>query len=199
MYYCLSFYPQLSAMLADAINAIRSRYDPTAPFYNPHITVVFPTHERVGIQPLTSHIQDVLSNWRPFQIQLGGLEKKPNHWLLLGLRDGEAEFKRLYRELHTAVLADDRDLNKYTPHIGLGLFVKEGAAHDWFNPRESDFAQEQYQEALPLAHSLPLSERILVDKFLLGALKDTVIEWTRGKRIHIPEEAQETTVGEFSL
>lgn len=199
MYYCLSFYPQLSTILAAAINAIRSRYDPTAPFYDPHITVVFPTRDRVGIQPLTSHIHDVLSKWKPFEIQLGGLELTPNYWLLLGLSDGDAEFKSLYRELYTEVLADGRDLNKYSPHIGLGLFVKEGTAHDWFNPRPSDFDQSLYQEALPLANSLPLSERIIVDKFHLVNLRDSVIEWTRGKRIHIPEDAQETIVGEFSL
>lgn len=199
MYYGLSFYPKLSSKLSDAINAIRSKYDPTSPFYKPHITVVFPTHERVGIQPLTQHIQNVLNNWNPFEIRLGGLEKKPNHWLLLGLRKGGAEFKRLYRELHTGILADDRDLNKYTPHISLGLFVKEGTAHDWFNPRESDFDHERYQHALPLANSLPLSESILVDKFSLGALSDAVIEWIRGKRIHIPEDAQETILREFSL
>jgi hypothetical protein len=199
VYYCLSFYPQLSKILADAINAIRSRYDPTAPFYAAHITVIFPTHERVGLQPLTSHIQEILSNWRPFEIQLGGLELTHNYWLLLGLREGEEEFKRLYRDLHTAVLADDRDLNKYTPHIGLGLFVRPGTRHDWFNPRPSDFDQALYQKALPLANSLTLCERIIVDKFHLVTLRDSVIEWTRGKRIHIPEDAQETIVREFPL
>jgi len=199
MYYCLSCYPQLSKTLADAIYAIRNRYDPTAPFYDPHITVIFPTHERVGLQPLSDHIQYVLGEWKPFEIQLGGLELKPNHWLLLGLKEGEAEFKRLYRQLHTEVLADDRDLDRYTPHMSLGLFVKAGTVHDWFNPLGSDFDQQRYQEALPLIKALPLSERIRVDKLFLGALKDTVIDWIRGRRVHIPEDAQEAILGEFSL
>lgn len=199
MYYCLSFYPQLSKVLADAINTIRSRYDPTAPFYDPHITVVFPTHDRIGLQPLTSHIHDVLSRWRPFEIQLGGLELRTNFWLLLGLSDGKAEFKSLYRELYTEVLDDGRDLDKYVPHIGLGLFVKKGTVHDWFNPRPSDFDKALYQEALPLLNSLPLSESIVVDKFHLATFRDSVIEWTRGKRIQIPDDAHETIVREFPL
>lgn len=199
MYYCLSFYPQLSAALADAIDAIRTRYDPTSPFYKPHIAVIFPTHDRVGIQPLTTHIQYTLSDWKPFEIQLGGIEKKPNHWLLLGLQKGEAEFRKLYRELHTGILDDGRDLDKYKPLMSLGLFIREGVAHDWFDPRESDFDQKLYQEALPTVNSLPLSENILVDKFVLGALKDTVIEWVRGKRTSIPDDAHETIMHEFYL
>ena len=134
MNYCLSTYPHMSNTLSQAINAIRSKYDPTAPFYEPHIAVVFPTHERVGLEPLVQHIQRVLSGRVRFEIQLGGLKLTSNHWLLLGLSKGEAEFKRLYRELYTGILDDNRDLDRYTAHMSLGLFVKEGAAHDWFNP-----------------------------------------------------------------
>ena len=199
MYFNLSFYPQFGTRLAEAINAIRSKYDPTSPFYEPHITVIFPTHERIGRQNLIDHIQDILDKWKPFEIQLGGLDLRPNHWLLLGLQKGKAEIKRLYKELHAGILSDGRDLSKYNPHLSLGLFIKEGTAHDWFNPRESDFDQERYQEALLLANSLPLSESVLIDKFLLGSFPDTVIEWIRGKRIHIPQDAQETIVHEFIL
>jgi len=189
----------VSAELARAIGAIRSQYDPTAPYYEPHITVIFPTHEKVGQQPLIDHIQKVLNGWKPFEIQLGGLNKMPNHWLLLGLQAGQAEFKKLYREFHTGLLDDGRDLDKYTPHLSLGLFVKDGVMHDWFNPRESDFDRERYEKALPLAESLPLSERILVDRFKLGTLSDTVIDWVRGRRMYIPDDADETVVREFIL
>jgi 2'-5' RNA ligase len=199
MYYCLSFYPNLSPQLTEAIEAIRSAYDPTSKFYKPHITVVFPTHERVGEQPLIDHVQRVLGGWRPFEIRLGGLHKQSNHWLLLGLREGEADFKRLYREIHTGILADGRDLNRYTPHLSLGLFVKQGIAHDWFNPRESDFDCKRYEEALRKVEVLPLSESVIVDKLLLGTLSDSVIEWTKGKRVHIPDDADETIVREFIL
>ncbi len=198
MYYCLSFYPQLGQESAEAIREVRDRYDPTAPYFEPHIAVVFPTHERIGKQRLIDHIQNVLSNWKPFEIQLGGLDMRPNHWLLLGLQRGQAEFKKLYKEFHTGILAG-ADPDKYTPHLSLGLFVKEGVAHNWFEPQESDRDEKRYQEALPLANSLPLSEVIVVDSFILGAIPDTVIEWTRGRLINIPDEAEETIIHEFIL
>jgi 2'-5' RNA ligase len=179
MYYCLSFYPMLSQKLSALIGEIRSAYDPTSRYYKPHVTLIFPTHDRVGEQPLIDHIQNVLGNWSQFEIRLGGLHKTPSHWLLLGLQDGEEDAKRMYRELHTGILDDGRDLSRYRPHIGLGLFVKTGVAHHWFNPRESDFDREKYQEALQLTEDLPLAEDLLVDKLLLGALSDSVIDWVR--------------------
>lgn len=199
MYYCLSFYPDLNRALAEAIEAIRDAYDPTSRFYGPHITVIFPTHERIGEQPLIKHIQNVLGGRSPFEIRLGGLHKTPNHWLMLGLKEGEAEVKRLYRALYTGILADGRDVNRFVPHLGLGLFVKEGVAHDWFKPRESDLDRERYEEALRQAEALPLFESMLVEKLMLGTISDAVIEWTRGKRTQMPENSEETAVREFRL
>lgn len=199
MYYCLSCYPQLSVTLAEAINTIRSKYDPTAPYYPPHITVIFPTHDRIGLQPLTDHIEEILSRWTPFTIRLGGFEKQPNHWLLLRLITGEAEFKELYRDIHTGILEDGSSRGKYRPHISLGLFTKKGVARDWFDPHESDFDPVLYQEAMSSVNSLPLEEDILVDKLVLGALKDTVIDWVRGRRAGIPDDAHEVILREFRL
>jgi 2'-5' RNA ligase len=199
MYYCLSFYPQLSPELTRAIDAIRSVYDPTSPYYTPHITLIFPTHHRVGQQPLISHIEQVLRGWSPFEIRLGGFQRSPNHWLFLNVYEGETEVKRLYRELHTGVLDDGRDVNKFVPHLGLGLFVKEGCIQDWFNPRESDFDKERYEVALRQAETLPLAERIRVEKLVLGTISDAVIDWTRGQRADLPEDAYETAVRDFRL
>jgi len=199
MYYCLSCYPQFSVALAEAIDAIRNKYDPTAPYYPPHITVVFPTHDRIGLEPLSAHLEDVLSRWKAFTIRLGGFEKQPNHWMLLRLQRGEAEFKELYRDIHTGILESGSSRGKYRPHISLGLFTKVGIARDWFNPQESDFDPVLYQEALSSVGSLPLAEDILIDKFVLGALRDTVIEWVRGKRPCIPDDAHEIVLREFCL
>jgi len=199
MYYCLSCYPQFSGALAEAIDAIRNKYDPTAPYYPPHITVVFPTHDRIGLQPLSAHLEDILSRWKPFTIRLGGFEKQPNHWLLLRLQNGEAEFNQLYREIHTGILKDGSSRGNYRPHISLGLFTKKGIARDWFDPHESDFDTALYQEAMPLVNSLPLAEDVAVDNFVLGALKDTVIEWVRGKRPGIPNDAHEIILRKFLL
>ena len=197
MYYCLSFFPQLSVELAESIDAIRNAYDPTSGFIKPHITLVFPTPDSVGEQSLISHIQNVLNDWSPFEIQLGGFHKSRDHWLFLKLQEGEAEVKRLYQALYTGILADGRDVSKFVPHLGLGLFIKEGCTYDWRNPRESDFDRERYEEALHQAKALPLSASIAVEKLLLTKIPDGVIEWTTGKRASLPDDAKEFEVREF--
>jgi len=199
MYYCLNFFPQLSPELTKAINAIRNVHDPTAPYYPPHITLIFPTHHSVGEQPLIDHIEKVLAHWSTFDIQLGGFRLKRDYWLFLSVAEGEDYLKRLYRELHTGLLDDGRNLSRFVPHVGLGLFVREGCRHDWRNPLEADFDRERYEQALPLAEALPLSEPILVEKLVLGTISDAVIDWTRGRRAELPEDAHETTVREFCL
>ena len=199
MYYCLSFCPQLSPGLAESIEAIRKAYDPTAWFVKPHITIIFPTPDSVGEQALIRHIEQVLSGWSPFEIRLGGFCKSRDHWLFLTVKEGEAEMKKLYRELYTGILADGRDFSRFVPHLGLGLFLKEGCTYDWRNPRESDFDRKRYEEALRRAEGLPVSESILVEKFELTAISDEVVEWTTGKRASLPEDAEDTIVREFHL
>ena len=199
MYYCLSFFPPLSVELAESIASIRRVYDPTAWFIKPHITLIFPTHDSVGEQRLINHIEQVLSGWSPFEIRLGGFCKSRDHWLFLSLQEGEAEVKRLYRALHTGIMDDGRDFSRYVPHLGLGLFLKEGATYDWRHPQESDFDRERYEEALRRAEALHLSGTVLVDRLLLTTISDEVIEWTTGKRAGLPDDAKEITVREFHL
>lgn len=199
MYYCFSFFPQFNPELTKAINAIRNVHDPTAPYYPPHITLIFPTHHSVGEQPLIDHIEKVLAHWSPFDIRLGGFRLKRDYWLFLLVAEGEDHLKKLYRDLHTGFLDDGRDVNWFLPHVGLGLFVKEGRRHDWRNPLEADFDRERYEEAIHLVEALPLAEPILVDKLVLGTISDAVIDWTRGRCADLPDDANETTVREFLL
>ncbi len=199
MYYCLSIFPRLSVELTESIAAIRRVYDPTSGFIHPHITLIFPTHDSIGEQPLINHIQNVLGDRSPFEVRLGGFHKSRDYWLSLRLQEGEEEVKGLYRGLHTGILADGRDLNRFVPHLGLGLFIKEGCAYDWRNPREADFDRPRYETALRRAEALPLSERISVEKLSLTTISDTVIEWTTGKRAALPDDAEEVTVREFRL
>jgi hypothetical protein len=199
MYYCLSFFPQLGARLAESIGTIRRAYDPTSGFIKPHVTIIFPTPDSVGEQSLISHIQHVLKGWSPFEIQLGGFHKSPDHWLSLRLQEGEAEVKRLYRALYTGISSDGRDVSTFVPHLGLGLFLKEGCTYDWRNPREADFDRERYEAALLRAKALPLSESIAVEKLQMTADSDEVIEWTTGKRASLPDDAKEFDVREFRL
>jgi len=200
MYYALSLYPQLGAELSEAIDAIRREYDPTSGLTEPHITVLFPVPGISGEAELISHIENVLSDWTPFEIRLGGFHKSHDHWLFLTLTEGEAQVRKLYITLYTGPLASHRrDDIEFVPHLGLGLFMKEGSTYDWDNPRESDFDRERYEEALCRAKGLPLASRIWVEKLQLTKIPDVILEWATGKRASIPEDARIVGVREFRL
>jgi 2'-5' RNA ligase len=200
MYYALSIYPQLSTRSLHSIEKIREKYDPTSGFTRPHITVIFPVPASVGKKQLISHIQNVLIDWSPFVILLGGFQKSHDHWLFLTLMEGEAQVKNLYKALYTGILAAyRRDDVEYVPHLGLGLFIKESSTYDWDNPKEADFDREQYQEALHLAKALPLNSRILVEELHLTGIPDEILEWATGKRTKIPVDSCIVEVQKFSF
>ena len=200
MYYGLNFYPQLNAELAQSIDAIRRKHDPTVGFAKPHITVLFPVPDSIGEPQLINHIQSVLNDWSPFEIRLGGFHKSHDHWLFLTLTEGEAQIKQLYRSLYTGILAEyRRDDIEFVPHLGLGLFIREGSKYDWDNPQEADFDQERYGEALQQAKALPLHSSFVVEKFHLTKVSHAVLEWATGKRANIPEDSQFVEVREFLL
>ena len=200
MHYALVFYPQLDSELSEAIGRVRREYDPTADHSEPHITIVFPVPDAVGETELVSHIEGVLGDWRPFEIRLGGFHKSRDHWLFLALATGKREAKDLNRSLYTGVLdryrRDDID---FVPHLGLGLFVKEGSDYNWDHPREADLDQPKYEKALQQAKTLPLGSSCVVDKLHLVKIPDEVLDWTTGKRASIPEDWRSTVVRAFRL
>jgi len=200
MYYSVTFYPQLSTELSESIDSIRRAYDPSWRLIKPHIGICFPATNSLDEQLLISHIENVLSSWSPFVIRLGGFHKSCDHWLFLTLQEGAAEVKRLHQEMYTGYLAKYRkEGHEPVPHIGLGLFIKEGCTYDWRNPRDSDFDRERYEEALRQAKDLPLPSSILVEKLHLTMIPDVVTEWTTGKRASLPEDAEMVAVREFRL
>jgi 2'-5' RNA ligase len=200
MYYALSFYPHLNEELAESIDAIRRKHDPTFGLTKPHITVLFPIPDSVGESDLISHIESVLNDFSPFKIRLGGFHKSRDHWLFLKLADGEVHVRKLYQSLYTGILEEyRRDDIEYVPHLGLGLFVKEGSNYDWRNPREIDFDEERYEEALQQAMALLLDSIFKVDKLELTKISDEILGWATGKRASIPEDSQIVTVREFLL
>ena len=200
MYYALVYYPPLSEELAESIAAIRRKHDPTVGFTEPHITILFPVPDGVGEAQLIRHIESVLNDRKSFEIRLGGFHKSHDHWLFLTLTEGEAEVKRLNQLLYTGILAEyRRDDIEFVPHLGLGLFLKEGCTYDWDNPQESDFDQERYEEALEQAKALPLQVSFAVENLQLTRIPDEVLEWATGKRTSIPEGSQIVEVREFLL
>ena len=159
MYYALNIYPQFEKSVAKQIDAIRNEYDPTAAVCTPHITVLFPTPARVGKTPLINHIGTVLSDFKPFEVQLSGFHKSDDHWLFLTLDKGRTEVRRMYQRLYSGVLSEfGRDHTKFIPHLGLGLFLKSGVNYNWNDPRDVDLDSNRFTEALRRARRLPLPE-----------------------------------------
>jgi len=200
MYYTLSYDPQLGAELSELIGAIRKAHDPTFAFSKPHITVLFPVPGSVGEERLIGHIQSVLDDCEPFDIRLEGFHKSRDHWLFLTLTEGEAQLQSLYQTLYTGILSDYRsDDKEYVPHIGLGLFLKEGATYNWNDPQEVDCDRERYEDALRQATALPLPISMPVDELRMSSLPDELLEWATGRRASIPEDSHIAVVRKFRL
>ena len=200
MYFVLVFYPQLDTGLMESIDEVRRKYDPTVGWSKTHITVIFPVPDTVGEERLVSHIECVLSDWRPFVVRLGGFHKSHDHWLFLNVVEGEHKFKTLYRNFYTGILEEyRRDDIEFVPHVGLGLFVKDDSRYDWDHPQEADFNRPKYEEALRQAKALPLESSCMMDTLHLMSIPDEVLEWATGKRANVPNGIQNTELREFYL
>lgn len=200
MHYTLGFYPMLNQELMESIDAIRREHDPTFGLTRPHVTVLFPVPDSIGEQRLIDHIQSVVSGLIPFEVRFGGFHKSRDHWLFLTLAEGGVEIRNLYRSLYAGILAEyRRDDIEFIPHLGLGLFMKEGSAYDWNNPQESDFDEERFERALQQAKALPLDSIFRVEKLCLMKIPDEVLEWATGKRAHVPDDSEVLLVQDFLL
>jgi 2'-5' RNA ligase len=200
MHYTLGFYPRLEEELAASIDAIRRVHDPTWGYVKPHVTVLFPVPDSVGESRLSDHIESVLKDRGPLDIRFGGLHKSRDHWLFLTLAEGEARVKELHKSLYTGILAKYRKADvEFVPHLGLGLFIKEGSRYDWDNPREDYLDRRRYREALAQAEALPPHSGLRVERLNLSGIPDEVIEWATGTRAEIPEHMRSLEVREFVL
>jgi hypothetical protein len=92
-----------------------------------------------------------------------------------------------------------RDDIEFVPHLGLGLFLKEGSRYDWDNPQDAEFDEQRYQEAWRQANGLPTRSSCTIDTLHLVKIPDEVIEWATGRRDAIPEHSQIVEVREFRL
>lgn len=170
MYFALAHFPNIDTT---HIELIRSKYDPTAHLVAAHITIVFPVPDEIGDHTLIEHIESVLKHWKPFSIRINGFNKSWDNWLFLTLKEGNGEVVRLHTQLYKGILQPYRrtDLD-YVPHIGLGLFVKEGHKYDFKNPREMEFDQRRYELAVQEAKRLGLDYSCVLDKLHLVTLTD---------------------------
>jgi len=197
MYYCLIYHPNSWVGL---FQEIRRKYDPTFKLVGPHVTVVFPVPDAVDESGLISHIDDVLTERSPFKIRFGGLCKSADHWLLLQVAEGRSKFVELHSALYTGILSEYlRSDVEYAPHLGLGLFLKEGARYNWDSPQDTDFDQVGYDRAVREASAWPTVLKCVVDRLELVTIPDEVVDWASGKNAGIPRQARAVKCASFTL
>jgi hypothetical protein len=195
MSYGLLIYPEVDESL---FGSIRRTYDPTVDVIGPHIPVVYPVPESLGRQRLIAHIDGVLETCSPFEVSFGGLTRSPDHWLFLTLGRGREELARLYGELHTGPL-EDCAAERYEPHLGLGLFLVQGATYDWERPRPEDFDAVRFEIAWRRAGELLGGPAQTIDTLHLVAVPEGILEWSSGERATLPDGLRVSDVHEFHL
>lgn len=139
----------------------------------PHITLVFPLQESVGEQSLASHIDGVLSGWRPFPIRLKGLLQSWEDYLFLSVAEGSENMIHLREELCVGMLAAyRRDDIPFIPHVTLGVFTGDTGrcAQVLIDAERMELDYESYVDRLHLVKINDDRSRIVKSKeFLMGA------------------------------
>lgn len=150
-HYTLIFYPGVTPV----VDHLRRRYDPTVDVVRPHVTLLIPPiPERVGEQALRAHSAGVLRGRCPFRVRLRGFHTSPDHWLSVTLEKGNREVMDLRDPLYTGVLTEfRRDDIAFAPHLGLGIFWKQGFRYDWQHPPADALHVEEYEGALSEARA----------------------------------------------
>jgi len=165
MWNALVFYPDLNDK---GLNHFRKKYDPSYPAYSEHMPLlIIPSDLNQDL--VDAHLRQVLARWEPFEIHFRGLFKSWDHWLLLGVEEGNQAVRKLHDEIYSGILAPflRRDI-PFDPHIGLGLFAEDH--FNPFSPIQVGLKEEEYRKALQEAETLNLDFRCSMEAldFLQG-------------------------------
>lgn len=183
MYYGLVYFPQIGI---EQINKLRQKYDPTYNLIAPHLPILFPVPALLGTERIIKHIESILKNWRSFEIHLSGFKKSWDHWLLLTIKNGNDEIKKLSVEIYSGFLSEyQRKDIEFIPHISLGLFTTNISNYDLKNPEKLTFDENKFKEALLEAESMQLDFKCLLDNLDFIVLNNDFTEIHTLKKIPI--------------
>lgn len=110
----------------DAIDRIRTQYDPLCNYVRPHITLVFPFKSDITSCELNKHIKTALLNCNPFQLTMQGFTASVepcSTYLFLNATNGLQQLYQLSRSLYTGILdkyQSDIYRERYCPHLTVG-------------------------------------------------------------------------------
>ena len=167
MYFGLVYYPQIED---EGVLSFRETYEPYSALLPEHMPFIYPVPETIGREKLDRHIKKVLRSWKPFDVHFCTLDKTWDHWLYLGVREGYHSVVELHDTLYEGMLIPylRKDL-PYSPHIGLGLFSREGYNFD--DPTaELTLDEEKYNKAYQEFEALGFDLWCTVDTLTLVKL-----------------------------
>ena len=116
----IMIFPKFENM--EHINKLREKYDPLANKVRPHITLVFPFESELSRSEILEILERRLGGVKPFTICLHGLSTA-GRWLFLNLIEGADDVIRIHEALYEHDFLEYKPvwLNKYTPHITVGV------------------------------------------------------------------------------
>jgi len=103
----------------DAIQAIRTKYDPLAQNIRPHISLVFPFELDVSDEKLSTHVKNILKGSKDFPTTFDRLGSDNSGYLWLEANYGKDNFIKLHDKLYADELFQPflrKDI-PYVPHI----------------------------------------------------------------------------------
>ena len=117
----IMIFPKFENM--EHIDKLRKKHDPLENKVRPHITLVFPFESELSRGEILEIFERRLSEVEPFTIRLHGLSTA-GRWLFLNLTQGADDVTRIHEALYGCDFLEYKPvwLNKYTPHITVGVF-----------------------------------------------------------------------------
>jgi 2'-5' RNA ligase len=118
------------------------------PHDNPHahVSVLPPRPLAVEWQRASEQVQTLARKWKPFEVELGGIEIFPvTNVIYIGLGSGEQELRQMHAAINRDALAFEEPF-VYYPHITLAQGIaheKVNDVHDLAVRRWSEFAGER--------------------------------------------------------
>jgi len=171
MFHGLAFYTKLdSQQLLD----FRRKYDPTVDLMEDHISIIFPIPDEISERQISTHIDGILTPWKPFKVHINGYVKSWDHWLFLTLGEGNEKVNRLFKEMFTGILKPYlRSDLPFLPHISAGYFGK--GQFNIFNPKD-ELDEDKYRLAQTEIEEINIDVWRQIDVFTLVSLNDELTE-----------------------
>jgi 2'-5' RNA ligase len=171
MYHALAYYTRIESLqLLD----FRNKYDPTVDLMDDHISIIFPVSDEISKEQITSHIQSVLSHWKPFEVHVNGYIKSWDHWLFLTIGEGNEKVIELYNDMLSGILIPYfRADPPFIPHISIG-YVGQGQ-FDVFNSHD-ELDVEKYRITMSELGHIEIDFWRKIDKLTMVSINDELTE-----------------------